>query len=221
MKRVRVLVVDDSATMRRLLTEILSADPEIEVIGGAPEPAIARTMIKELNPDVITLDVEMPHMNGLEFLEKIMRLRPMPVVMVSALTQRGAEVTLEALELGAVDYFAKPKENAFALLASSSTELAEKVKTAARANVRARRRFEISPIVKTCTAISSRHRYRCYWLVHRRRRSPHRGSVEFSRELPADIDHAAYAGRISPRALPIVSIGCAARRDGSHRRRRP
>ena len=138
MKKVRVLVVDDSATMRRLISEILSKDPEIEVIGGAPEPAIARNMIKELNPDVITLDVEMPHMNGLEFLEKIMRLRPMPVVMVSTLTQRGAEVTLEALELGAVDYFAKPKENAFALLASPSTELADKVKTAARAKVRAR-----------------------------------------------------------------------------------
>jgi two-component system chemotaxis response regulator CheB len=138
MKKVRVLVVDDSATMRRLLTDILSSDPEIEVVGGAPEPAIARTMIKELNPDVITLDVEMPHMNGLEFLEKIMRLRPMPVVMVSTLTQRGAEVTLEALELGAVDYFAKPKENVAALLASASTDLAEKVKTAARANVRAR-----------------------------------------------------------------------------------
>src|SRR4051812_814774 len=90
MKKIRVLVVDDSATMRRLLTEILSSDPEIEVVGGAPEPAIARSMIKELNPDVITLDVEMPHMNGLEFLEKIMRLRPMPVVMVSSLTQRGA-----------------------------------------------------------------------------------------------------------------------------------
>lgn len=138
MKKVRVLVVDDSATMRRLLSDILSADPEIEVVGGAPEPAVARTMIKELNPDVITLDVEMPHMNGLEFLEKIMRLRPMPVVMVSTLTQRGAEVTLEALELGAVDYFAKPKENAAALLVSSATDLAEKVKTAARANVRAR-----------------------------------------------------------------------------------
>jgi len=138
MKKIRVLVVDDSATIRRLLTEVLSLDPEIEVIGGAPEPAVARTMIKDLNPDVITLDVEMPNMNGLEFLEKLMRLRPMPVVMVSTLTQRGAEVTLEALELGAVDYFAKPKENAAALLASSSTELAQKVKTAARANVRAR-----------------------------------------------------------------------------------
>jgi two-component system chemotaxis response regulator CheB len=138
MRKVRVLVVDDSATMRRLISDVLSNDPDIEVIGGAPEPAIARTMIKELNPDVITLDVEMPHMNGLEFLEKIMRLRPMPVVMVSTLTQRGAEVTLEALELGAVDYFAKPKENAAALLAASSTELAEKVKTAARANVRPR-----------------------------------------------------------------------------------
>jgi len=134
----RVLIVDDSPTIRRILTSVLSADPGIVVVGGAPEPAVARQMIKELNPDVITLDVEMPNMNGLEFLEKIMRLRPMPVVMVSTLTQRGAEVTLAALELGAVDYFAKPTENFAALLNGGGDELVLKVKTAARARVRAR-----------------------------------------------------------------------------------
>jgi two-component system, chemotaxis family, protein-glutamate methylesterase/glutaminase len=138
MKPVRVLIVDDSATIRRILAAVLSADPEIEVVGEAPEPAVARQMIKDLNPDVITLDVEMPNMNGLEFLEKIMRLRPMPVVMVSTLTQRGAEVTLEALELGAVEYFAKPTENVAALLNGGGNELVEKVKTAARARIRAR-----------------------------------------------------------------------------------
>jgi two-component system chemotaxis response regulator CheB len=133
---VRVLVVDDSATIRHLLTEILSRDPEIEVIGAAPEPAIARAMIRDRNPDVITLDVEMPNMNGLEFLEKIMRLRPMPVVMVSTLTARGTEVTLDALALGAVDCFAKPTHNVAAALDAAAQELARKVKTAARANLR-------------------------------------------------------------------------------------
>ncbi len=117
---------------------MLATDPEIEVVGSAPEPAVARQMIKELNPDVLTLDVEMPNMNGLEFLEKIMRLRPMPVVMVSTLTQRGAEITLAALEQGAVDYFAKPTENVAALFQGGAAELIEKVKAAAHARVRPR-----------------------------------------------------------------------------------
>lgn len=133
---IRVLLVDDSATIRHLLRSLLSQDCEIEVVGEAPEPAIARRMIKELNPDVITLDVEMPNMNGLEFLEKIMRLRPMPVVMVSTLTQRGAEVTLSALELGAVDCFPKPTDNAAAVLTATGGELIEKIKAAAGARVR-------------------------------------------------------------------------------------
>jgi two-component system chemotaxis response regulator CheB len=136
MKRVRVLVVDDSATIRQLLTEILSRDPGIDVVGAAPEPSVAREMIKALNPDVITLDVEMPNMNGLEFLEKIMRLRPTPVVMVSTLTEAGAEVTLDALALGAVDYYAKPTQNVGAALDASASELAEKVKAAAGARLR-------------------------------------------------------------------------------------
>ncbi len=136
MKPIRVLIVDDSATIRQILTAVLSRDPEIDVVGAAPEPAVARQMIKDLNPDVLTLDVEMPRMNGLEFLEKIMRLRPMPVVMVSTLTQRGAEVTLSALEIGAVDYFAKPTENLAALLETGGEELVTKVKAAARAHVR-------------------------------------------------------------------------------------
>src|ERR1700754_78481 len=111
MSRIKVLIVDDSATMRSLIGAVLRRDPEIEVIGTAGDPLEARAKIKELEPDVLTLDIEMPNMNGLEFLEKIMRLRPMPVVMVSTLTERGAEVTVDALALGAVDYFAKPTEN--------------------------------------------------------------------------------------------------------------
>ncbi|GAA0530466.1 two-component system chemotaxis response regulator CheB [Rhizomicrobium palustre] len=136
MKRTRVLIVDDSVTIRRLLAAVLSRDETIEVVGSAPDAASARQMIKDLNPDVITLDVEMPNMNGLEFLEKIMRLRPMPVVMVSTLTQKGAEVTVSALELGAVDYFAKPTDNVGAHLEERARELCEKVRIAASAHVR-------------------------------------------------------------------------------------
>ena len=134
--RVRVLVVDDSPTMRGLITAALSRDPEIEVVGAAADPLEARALIKDLNPDVLTLDVEMPNMNGLEFLEKIMRLRPMPVVMVSTLTQAGAEITLEALEMGAVDAVGKPGAGVTAVEAFS--ELTLKVKTAARSRVRVR-----------------------------------------------------------------------------------
>lgn len=130
---IRVLIVDDSATMRGLISATLRRDPEIEVVGNAADPIQAREAIKALNPDVITLDVEMPNMNGLEFLEKLMRLRPTPVVMVSTLTVRGAEASLQALELGAIDCVAKPVTGgpgAFDLLA-------EKVKAAAQARPRA------------------------------------------------------------------------------------
>jgi two-component system chemotaxis response regulator CheB len=128
----RVLIVDDSATMRGLIAATLRADPEIEVVGQAADPLEARQLIKDLNPDVITLDVEMPNMSGLEFLEKLMRLRPMPVVMVSTLTARGAEATLNALELGAVDCLAKPATAG----PGAFDQLAEKVTSAARAKVR-------------------------------------------------------------------------------------
>lgn len=131
---VRVLIVDDSATMRSLISAVLRRDPEISVVGTAADPLEARTAIKELNPDVITLDVEMPNMNGLEFLEKIMRLRPMPVVMVSTLTQAGTDVTLAALEVGAVDAVAKPAPGVPAQEAFA--DLADKVKIAARSRVR-------------------------------------------------------------------------------------
>lgn len=134
MAKIRTLVVDDSATMRGLITAALNRDPDIEVVGAAGDPFEARGMIKALNPDVVTLDIEMPNMNGIEFLEKIMRLRPMPVVMVSSLTQAGAEMTLRALELGAVDCVGKPTTATGT--AEALAEVAEKVKTAARASVR-------------------------------------------------------------------------------------
>src|ERR1700723_1542065 len=135
-KKIRVLVVDDSAVMRKLLSEILDSDPQIEVVGTATDPYIARDKIKALNPDVLTLDVEMPRMDGLAFLRNLMRLRPMPVVMCSSLTQRGAAVALDALALGAVDFVAKPTVDVIHGIKESSREIISKVKMAAHAQVR-------------------------------------------------------------------------------------
>ncbi len=132
----RVLIIDDSALVREMLTGILSADPDLEVVGTAPDPIIARDKIKLLNPDVLTLDVEMPRMNGIEFLERLMRMRPMPVVMISTLTQDGADTTLRALELGAVDYVAKPTQRLSESFDQLKLEICTKVKTAAAARVR-------------------------------------------------------------------------------------
>jgi two-component system chemotaxis response regulator CheB len=134
---IRVLIVDDSALVRSLLTDILRAAPGIEVVGVAADAHAAREKIKQLNPDVLTLDVEMPKMDGITFLRNLMRLRPMPVVMVSSLTERGADVTLDALALGAVDYLSKPKIDLAATLKDYAEELTEKVRIAARASVRA------------------------------------------------------------------------------------
>jgi two-component system, chemotaxis family, protein-glutamate methylesterase/glutaminase len=135
-EKVRVLIVDDSALMRKLLTSVLSEDEGIEVVGAAPDPFDAREKIKSLNPDVVTLDVEMPRMNGLDFLRKIMELRPTPVVMISSLTQAGADITLEALEIGAVDFVAKPAD-AGAMLQLGG-ELIPKIKAAAHTRLRRR-----------------------------------------------------------------------------------
>jgi two-component system, chemotaxis family, protein-glutamate methylesterase/glutaminase len=132
----RVLVVDDSALIRQVLTQALSAAPGIEVIGTAQDPYVARDKIKALAPDVLTLDIEMPRMDGLAFLEKLMRARPMPVVMVSTLTAAGAEATLRALELGAVDFVTKPRVGVLDALPTFTAEVVEKVRAAARARVR-------------------------------------------------------------------------------------
>ncbi|MBY0340574.1 MAG: chemotaxis response regulator protein-glutamate methylesterase [Rhodocyclaceae bacterium] len=133
---IKVLIVDDSATMRVLLTDVLSESPDIKVVGAAPDPIVAREMIKTLNPDVLTLDVEMPRMDGLDFLGRLMRLRPMPVVMVSSSTERGSENTLQALELGAVDYVPKPRADTPAQLRHYAEEVREKVRVAYSARLR-------------------------------------------------------------------------------------
>lgn len=134
--RIRVLVVDDSALIRSLMRELLGSQPDIEVVGMAPDPHVARELIKQLNPDVITLDVEMPRMNGLDFLEKLMRLRPTPVVMVSSLTEQGSEVTLKALELGAVDFITKPRLGVAEQFPELAREIGDKIRIAARARIR-------------------------------------------------------------------------------------
>ena len=136
MAQIRVLIVDDSALVRQMLGQILSSDAAITVVGAAPDPFVAREMIKSLNPDVLTLDIEMPRMDGLVFLEKIMTLRPMPVVMVSSLTQKGADTALQALEMGAVDYIAKPTVGLTDGFNALRDEIVAKVKAAAQAHVR-------------------------------------------------------------------------------------
>jgi len=135
-QKIRVLCVDDSALIRSLMTEIINSQPDMTVVATAPDPLVARELIKQHNPDVLTLDVEMPRMDGLDFLEKLMRLRPMPVVMVSSLTERGSEITLRALELGAVDFVTKPKVGIRDGMLDYAEKLADKVRAAARARVR-------------------------------------------------------------------------------------
>jgi two-component system chemotaxis response regulator CheB len=135
-RKLKVLIVDDSALMRQLLTTILRSDPEIDVVGTAGDPFVAREKIVTLQPDVLTLDIEMPRMDGLTFLEKLMRGHPMPVVMISSLTDKGADTTLRALSLGAIDYVSKPKLDVSNGTIEQANEIVAKVKVAAQAKVR-------------------------------------------------------------------------------------
>ncbi len=136
MQKIKVLCVDDSALIRSLMTEIINAQPDMAVVAVAPDPLVARELIKQHAPDVLTLDVEMPRMDGLDFLEKLMRLRPMPVVMVSSLTERGSEITLRALELGAVDFVTKPRAGIRDGMLEYADMLADKIRAASRARLR-------------------------------------------------------------------------------------
>ncbi|PJI96019.1 two-component system chemotaxis response regulator CheB [Acidovorax sp. 69] len=144
--KIRVIVVDDSALVRSLLSEIINRQRDMECIGSANDPLVAREMIRELNPDVITLDVEMPRMDGIDFLGRLMRLRPMPVVMISTLTERGAEVTMKALELGAVDFVAKPRVGLASGLNDLAAQIVDKIRVAAVAQVR---RAPVRDLVQT------------------------------------------------------------------------
>ena len=152
MKRIRVLVVDDSALVRELLSAGLAKDPEIEVVGSAANPFVARDKIVELHPDVLTLDVEMPRMDGVDFLRRLMPQYPIPVIMVSALTQKGAQITLEALEAGAIDFVTKPSADVARGLNQMLAELRQKVKMAAKVDLsawksRTIKREKLGPVV--------------------------------------------------------------------------
>lgn len=138
MDKIKVLIVDDSALVRQTLVSILESDPQIEIVGVAADPYIAVDKIKECVPDVITLDIEMPRMDGLTFLKKLMSQHPIPVVVISTLTEKGTDSALLALEYGAVEVLAKPKVNTKILLEQSKIELCDKVKAAALANVKRR-----------------------------------------------------------------------------------
>lgn len=135
MEKIKVLVVDDSMVIRQLLKQMINAEPDMEVVGTAADPLIARDKIKQLNPDVITLDIEMPRMDGITFLRNLMRLRPMPVVMISTLTEAGAEITMEALDIGAFDFVPKPKENLGKGLEDYAADVTAKLRASVQANL--------------------------------------------------------------------------------------
>ncbi|EPZ8122851.1 protein-glutamate methylesterase/protein-glutamine glutaminase [Yersinia enterocolitica] len=147
MKKIRVLCVDDSALIRSIMSDIVNHQPDMEMVATAPDPIVARDLIKRYNPDVLTLDVEMPRMDGLDFLERLMRLRPMPVIMISSLTGKGSEITLSALELGAVDFVTKPQMGLKDGMMQYVEIIAEKIRIAAKAQVR--RSHHGAPVPKT------------------------------------------------------------------------
>ncbi|MCB4360844.1 protein-glutamate methylesterase/protein-glutamine glutaminase [Quatrionicoccus australiensis] len=153
--KIRVLIVDDSALMRGLLMEMINSAPDMTVVGVAPDAPTAREMIKVLNPDVLTLDVHMPKMDGLEFLERLMRLRPMPVVMVSSSTQAGSETTLKALELGAIDFIGKPRADNPKVMENYAEELVEKIRAAKGARLRVRPMSAASPALPQAPLVSA------------------------------------------------------------------
>ncbi|PID61471.1 MAG: chemotaxis response regulator protein-glutamate methylesterase [Gammaproteobacteria bacterium] len=155
-RKTRVLIIDDSALVRKLLSELIGSADDMEVVGTAHDPYQAREKIKQLDPDVLTLDVEMPKMDGLDFLRNLMRLRPMPVIMISSLTRDGADVTLKAMEIGAVDYISKPVLGIAQGLTEYRDELITKLRTAAGTRVEARTSRTL-PVSEKAMAVDEKH----------------------------------------------------------------
>ena len=198
MQKIKVLCVDDSALIRSLMTEIINGQPDMTVVATAPDPLVARDLIKQHNPDVLTLDVEMPRMDGLDFLEKLMRLRPMPVVMVSSLTERGNEITLRALELGAVDFVTKPKVGIRDGMLDYSEKLADKIRAAARARVR-----QAAPVQHAATHAAHAPAAR-------------RAALQQSAAQYREADHCRRVDgrhRSDPRSAGAAAAGCTCRAD--------
>ncbi|HEY3590905.1 MAG TPA: chemotaxis response regulator protein-glutamate methylesterase [Buttiauxella sp.] len=149
MPKIKVLCVDDSALIRNIMSDIVNQQPDMEMVATAPDPIIARDLVKRFNPDVLTLDVEMPRMDGLDFLERLMRLRPMPVIMISSLTSKGSEITLSALEMGAVDFVTKPQMGLKEGMTQYSELITEKIRIASKAQVHRRERHQLPKIISS------------------------------------------------------------------------
>ena len=213
MVKTRVVVVDDSALVRSLLAQIINDAPDMTCIGTAADPLIAREMIRELDPDVITLDVEMPRMDGIEFLSRLMRLRPMPVVMVSTLTERGADVTLQALELGAVDFVAKPRLGVAEGLRRLAEDITEKIRIAAQARVskRATRVAAAPPAHGGANLSAPLGRLSTEKIIFI---GASTGGTEATRELLVALPHDAPAVMITQHMPPGFTRSYAARLDG-------
>ena len=193
---IKVLIVDDSALMRQLLTKILESDPGLKVVGTAGDPFVAREKIIKLSPDVLTLDIEMPRMDGLTFLEKLMRGHPMPVIMISSLTSKGADTTLRALSLGAIDYVSKPKLDVSNGTIELAEEIVAKVKAAAKAKVRCAKATVAAPVPSAGKVyqFSATHKVVAVGAFDRRNRSPQGSAVASACGLPWHRDCAAHAG---------------------------
>jgi two-component system chemotaxis response regulator CheB len=208
MAAIRVVVVDDSALVRQMLAEIINRQADMRCVGAAPDPLIAREMIRELDPDVITLDVEMPRMDGIDFLGKLMRLRPMPVVMVSTLTERGAETTLRALELGAVDFVAKPRLGVADGLKLLADDITAKIRVASRATIR---RIEIADPAAAVPPAASLGRLSTEKIIFV---GASTGGTEATRELLQHLPADCPAVMITQHMPPGFTKNYAARLDG-------
>ena len=197
MSKIRVLSVDDSALMRQIMTEIINSHSDMEMVATAPDPLVARDLIKKYNPDVLTLDVEMPRMDGIDFLEKLMRLRPMPVVMVSSLTGKGSEITLRALELGAVDFVTKPQLGIREGMLAYSEMIAEKIRTASRRKTRGPQADGSSGNPEG-RAVAQLGKVAGHWGVNRRNRGNSPCTPAIAALKPGYPDYATYAARVYP-----------------------
>ena len=212
MAKTRVVVVDDSALVRSLLAEIINREPDMECVGAAADPLVAREMIRDLNPDVITLDVEMPRMDGIDFLSKLMRLRPMPVLMVSTLTERGAEVTLRALELGAIDFVAKPKIGVADGLRLLAQDITEKIRIASNAHVKRVPTMVAGAVpVRASAPVANLGRLSTEKIVFI---GASTGGTEATKDVLVNLPHDAPAVMITQHMPPGFTKSYAARLDG-------